>query len=328
MRLRGINRARRLAYTVRRRFVRGAVILMYHRVVDLVPDPLQLTVTPQHFEQHLDIIRRTCQPMRLLDLIEALEQHALPERAIAITFDDGYVDNYVYAYPRLKAAAIPATIFTTASMIDSPREFWWDDLERLLIVPEQLPAQLRVTVCGQTHDWPTSTIEQRQQARNGLYQILKPLNAAGRLSALNDLARWAALDQAGRPDFRAMTRAQLIELAHSDVIEIGGHTVAHPQLASLPAPEQQTEITQGRQMLESIIGRPVKNFAYPYGKPTDFTSETAALARAAGFRAACSTNHGSVESGDDLFALRRCAVFNWDAATFKQKLESFFVARN
>lgn len=328
MPLRGVNRVKKIIYTVRRRFKPGAVILMYHRVANLPRDPFQLAVAPDRFAQHLEYISRAFQPMHLTNLVQALEKGPLPERAIAITFDDGYVDNYLYAYPMLKSARIPATIFTTGHMVDNRREFWWDDLERLLTLPERLPARLKLRIADREHEWPTESPDQRQTTCNSLQQLIKPLNVEGRDRVVHQLAQWAGLDQAGRPDYRAVTTAQLIELANSALIDIGGHTLSHPQLSNLSADIQHAEIVGGRQRLESIIGKKIETFAYPYGTPTDFTDETVAIVRAAGFQAACTTVHGSVEPGDDLFRLRRWAVYNWDATIFKQKLNSFFVLRD
>jgi peptidoglycan/xylan/chitin deacetylase (PgdA/CDA1 family) len=325
MRIRGMGRLKKAYRTLQRQFRPGAVILMYHRVANLATDHHALAVTPEHFAAHLSYLSATCQPMRLLDLIDALQQHALPKRAVAITFDDGYVDNYQQAYPLLKKARLPATIFVTAGMLDGVREFWWDDLERLLLLPAQLPNELQISINGQTYAWPTGSMTDRRKMHEAVYWLVRPLPHNAREKVLNDLADWASMTQTGRPDYRAVTTSELMTLAQSDLIEIGGHTLHHPQLSSLSPDMQTSEIVGGCQRLEMILERTVQSFAYPYG---DFSETTAAIVCAAGFRTACTTRHGSIESGNDLFQLRRCAVSDWDITTFKQKLDSFFVARD
>ena len=308
-----------LADFMRRWFKPGAVVLMYHRVTDLARDPYQLAVSPAHFAQQLEHLKRTCTVLPLIDLIEALQAKVLPPRAVAITFDDGYIDNYREAYPLVKAAGLPATIYVVSGKIDTAREFWWDDLDRIISLPDRAPAHLQLRVKDRIYEWPTATTEQRAAAQRAVHAVLHPQAIAVREQAVEQLCEWAGVDRDGRPDYRVITDAHLKEIAADPLIDIGGHTVNHPSLAVLTREEQAAEITRGREMLEARLGRPLRTFAYPYGTRRDFTPETAALVRTAGFRAACTTVHGSVETGDDLFTLRRSAVFNWDVVVFAQQ---------
>jgi peptidoglycan/xylan/chitin deacetylase (PgdA/CDA1 family) len=300
---------------------------MYHRVIDLARDPYQLAVSPAHFAQQLEHLKRSCTVLPLIDLIEALQAKAIPPRAVAITFDDGYVDNYGEAYPLLRAASLPATIFVASGKVDSAREQWWDDLDRIICLPDRVPARLQLRVQDRSYEWPTATMGQREAARHAVHAVLHSQVIAVREQALEQLCDWAGIDRAGRSDYRAVTAEQLKALAADPLVAIGGHTVNHPSLASLTREEQGAEIMRGREMLAAWLGKLPVAFAYPYGTRLDYTLETAALVRTAGFRAACTTVHGSVESGDDVFALRRSAVFNWNAATFARQLDSFFIAR-
>jgi peptidoglycan/xylan/chitin deacetylase (PgdA/CDA1 family) len=325
--MKGAGYIKKVFHVLRRQFKPGGVILLYHRVASLSADPHSLAVSPEHFAQQLEHIHDTCYPMRLLDLLEAMQQRSLPQRALAITFDDGYWDNYEHAYPLLKSAGIPATIFVTSEQVDSEREFWWDDLERLLLLPQQLPEHLRISVGDQEYEWRLDSVEQRRCVHQAIHNLLRPLDADTRDEVLDGLANWVGLEQSGRSDYRAMTTGELIELAQSKCVDIGGHTMSHPVLSTLSAEAQYGEIIGGRQRLESIIGRRVSTFAYPYGASQDFTDETAEIVREAGFQSACTTIPGSIEAGDDQFRLRRCPVFDWDTSTFKQQLESYFINR-
>jgi peptidoglycan/xylan/chitin deacetylase (PgdA/CDA1 family) len=325
--MKGAGRVRRYYHTLRRTFKRGAVILMYHRVTDLAHDPFQLAVSPTHFVQQLDHLTRTCTVLPLIDLIEALRTKNVPPRAVAITFDDGYIDNYREAYPLLKGAGLPATIFVASGKIDTAREQWWDDLDRIICLSDRLPARLQLRVQDRSYEWPTVTLEQCEAARHAVHVVLHPQAIAVREQALAQLCEWAGVDRDGRSNFRMVTVAELKEFAADPLIDIGGHTVNHPSLAALLRDEQCAEIRDGRETLEAWLGKPLQTFAYPYGTRRDYTAETAAVVQAEGFRAACTTVHGSVEPGDDLFTLRRSAVFNWDGAFFAQRLNSFFIAR-
>jgi len=140
--IRGLGRAKRILRHVKRQFKPAAVILMYHRVADVPVDPRGTAISPENFAQHLDYVRRTCQPMRLLDLVEALQTRSLPRRAVAITFDDGHVSISQKARPLLASVQIPATAFIVTATIDNTRGFWWDELDRVLLFPKNVPDYL------------------------------------------------------------------------------------------------------------------------------------------------------------------------------------------
>jgi hypothetical protein len=74
-----------------------------------------------------------------------------------------------------------------------------------------------------------------------------------------------------------------------------------------------------------MIKRQVHSFAYPNG---DYNEQTRKLVDAAGYKAACTTMNGTVQHGDDVFQLRRCAINDWNIERFKQQMEAFFNDRS
>ena len=84
---------------------------MYHRVAAPAVDPWGLAVHPDHFAEHMEVLRAQRTPLPMSEIVRRLEDGTLPDNAVAVTFDDGYVDNVCEARPRLDAAGVPATIF-------------------------------------------------------------------------------------------------------------------------------------------------------------------------------------------------------------------------
>ena len=323
--MRGRGRIKKTLGSIRRWFKPGAVILMYHRVTDPAVDTYNLAVSPAHFAEQMEIVRRTCVPMHLVDLIDFVVAGKLPNRAVAVTFDDGYCDNFNQAYPLLQAAGVPATVFVASGKIDSPREFWWDDLERILLAPKQVPAELRLGLNAEEYCWPTRTPEERVATHRAVHALLSVQAIKKREETLDRLVDWSGVGSIGRPAHRAMTTDELIRLAGSGLVQIGGHTVNHPVLSALSVEDQGDEISEGCRSLEAILGQPIRTFAYPYGRAADWTDATATIVRDAGLRGAVTTIPGSIEAGADPFRLRRWAVANWDGRQFARALESFFV---
>ena len=141
MRVRGFKTLKKSTRWLKSRFVKGTLILGYHRVAEVSRDPYELCVTPRHFAAQLEVLRQQAKPMHLTDIVEALQKGDLPKRSVVLTFDDGYADMLYQARPLLEHYQIPATFFITTGYLGD--EFWWDELERLLssapILPDQLP---------------------------------------------------------------------------------------------------------------------------------------------------------------------------------------------
>lgn len=94
----------------------GLRILMYHRVARLAAYD-QLTVSPDRFAQQMQTLAQH-DVVSLEDGLQALQSGALRKQLIAVTFDDGYLDNLTEALPILQRYRIPATIFVTTRFCD------------------------------------------------------------------------------------------------------------------------------------------------------------------------------------------------------------------
>lgn len=323
----------------------GPAILLYHRVADLPRDPQHLAVSPRNFEEQLDVLRRYAKPLPLAELVELAAAGSLPERAVGVTFDDGYADNLVHARPILQSCGVPATVFVCTGRLDTRREFWWDELERLLLEPGTLPHELTLTIAGRRHAWnlgEAAAYSEHDAARHGhwnvleeadptprhavyreLSALLRPLFPESRETALAALRQLAGAADEGRETHRALTLAQLRRLADGDLVEIGAHTATHSVLSRLPPAVQHAELAKSRRRLEQVLGLPVRSFSYPFGTAHDFTDETVRLVRAAGFKYACANVEGNVAPRSDRFRLPRFLVRNWDGETFARKLQEW-----
>jgi peptidoglycan/xylan/chitin deacetylase (PgdA/CDA1 family) len=296
---------------------------MYHRVFETSSDPWELCVSPKHFAEHLELLHCHYPVLSLQKLLRSLKNAQLPKSGVVLTFDDGYADNLWNAKPLLEKYELPATVFVTSGNLDSPMEFWWDDLERILLQPRKLPECLRLNVQGRAYDWQTANSDERQLAYMAIHQILQPLKPSDRNQAITELFAEADVDPMGRPDYRPLTTDELIQLAQSDLVDIGAHTVTHPLLSVMSEDDQSAEIVGSRQKLEAILGSPMDTFSYPYG---NFTPETGDIVEAAGFEGALTADENVVEVGANLLRLGRFGVGDWDGEKFKQHLNNFFRA--
>jgi peptidoglycan/xylan/chitin deacetylase (PgdA/CDA1 family) len=322
--MRGITRLKRIIRSIKRTQQPVTAILIYHRVINIEKDPYHIAVSEKNFSNHVEYICEKYTPLSLAGYADLARTQQLPHRSVVITFDDGYRDNFVNAKPILENANCPATIFAVSGKVNGQTEFWWDDVERVLLSNETLPENLQLSIGDKTFSFDTSSRDLCQAAFAQIHPLVRLLSAKEREQVVLDLANWSGLGQLGRPDNLPMKEDELRAVAQSGLIEIGAHTITHPVLSTLTREAQQTEIMGSQESLEKILGNPVRTFSYPYGNPSDFNSTTLEIVKAAGFVAAVTTVQGSVEIQDDIFQLKRCEVNNWPVDEFRRKLDSFF----
>ncbi len=318
------------------------IILMYHRISDISPgsDPWGLCVSPSHFEEHLKILKSLTRPIKLRELTKSLNDRRFGRRRVIVTFDDGYADNAAVAKPLLEKYEIPATFFIISGAVDRQKEFWWDELERIILLPSRLPQAFEVTIANSTYSWKItpeagqgsfsySAVTQlpemgvfvsRHQLYLSLWKILSDLSPLEKEEALNRIAQWAGQAAVPRRTHLPLTSKELLSLAACRLCEVGAHTVTHPRLSSLPQAEQEKEIAQSKRSLEEMIDQTIFSFSYPHG---DQSEQTLKLVERAKFQQACVVLAKAVRRKTNPFLLPRFTVFNWGGEEFERNIRQW-----
>lgn len=342
MNIPGKNKIKNLFQAVAAKsFQASSIILAYHRIFDPKTDPQLLCVSPHNFEEQLKIIAQNYYPISLQSLQRAIKTNTIPNKSVAITFDDGYVDNLLYAKPLLEKYKIPATVFISTHAINQKKELWWDELERIILLPAALPQKLSLTIDKKEYNWLlinqkkhvnyTSTWDVLQKPRNDrfklyldLHKLLKPLPFAKKEVILKELASWARVSDRVRPNYHVMSQEELRKLSQSPFIEIGSHTVTHSNLAHQTEQEQAYEITQSKKQLEKIIQKPITSFSYPFGTHNDIGKQLPSQIQKTGYALATANYPSPVTKNIDPFLLPRYLVRNWNGQIFHKKVTQWF----
>ena len=262
------------------------LVLLYHRVAEAGSDEWGLCVTPDNFAAQMDVVAHHFAPVRFGSVSEAVGRNG-EKIPVAVTFDDGYVDNLEAAKPVLSRFGIPATLFVISSAIGSEREFWWEQLERILLEPGLLPSELHMTIGSKRFDWNLSADRdysiaayegnRRRRALSedaptsrhalfrALYFVLQPLPDEEITAAIDALWAWAGGDGVSRPERLPMAEEDYVALAEG-LIELGAHTATHPLLPAHSLDVQRGEIEESRDKVQDLAGNQVRQFSYPYGK--------------------------------------------------------------
>jgi peptidoglycan/xylan/chitin deacetylase (PgdA/CDA1 family) len=278
---------------------------MYHRVVALDTDVCGLAVPPVEFRKQLAHLRRHRRLMSLEDLGQAAASGDVPAGAVALTFDDGYLDNLTTASPLLQEFNAPATFFLTAPAIDGSREYWWDTLARVLLGDHRLPPTLDLHADG---SWvrPTATPAQRLETYQAASGLLIRASLDDRATWLARIVEWSAVgDLAPRESHRPMLAHEVRQLAMRPGHTVGAHTVDHVWLPAQAPEVRRDQIVESAKRLERTTGHPVTQFSYPYGAVDDSTREEVA---AAGITTAVTTEATPVPPAGDRLRLPRIEV--------------------
>lgn len=289
-------------------------IFIFHRVLPapdaLMPDEPDI----RRFDEIMGWLAHWFKVLPLDEVIIRLKHGNLPQRAAAITFDDGYADNLTCAVPILKKHGLSATFFIATGFLDGGR-MWNDTLIeslRLTTMPE-----LNATRFG-LRNLPLASISDKRAAIDKLITAIKHLPAATRQEAVEYVRETC---DSTLPDNLMLTTPQLPELRAAGM-GIGAHTVNHPILTKHPDAETRQEIADGRDALEEILGERIDLFAYPNGKlGRDYAPAHVAMVKDLGFTAAVTTNWGTCGSSSDVFQLPRFTP--WDRSKLRFAMRCF-----
>lgn len=281
---------------------RGAAVLLYHRIASLDHDVHGLAVPPDTFRSQMEHLRNFWQPMRLADLAAAAMNGEPPDGAVAVTFDDGYVDNLRNAWPVLSEFGIPATLFLVGEKAAERYRFWWDVLESVLLQAPRLPSPLRIRVSGEPRSFTTSTPDERRASHDLLYAILKTSLPAIRDDIIRELADAAGLPLEGGDENRPMVEDEIRQFAALPGIDVGAHGLHHLSLPGLPRDHLYREIFESRTALERLVATSISGFAYPYG---DVSTECVEMVRSADFTFAVTCESRPLRCHEDALRLPR-----------------------
>jgi len=290
-------------------------ILYYHRVND-DNDPFFPSLPASVFEGHMRHIARRYKVVSLAGLLDHLAGGS-PESVVAITFDDGYRDNYEMAFPILQRYGLPATIFLTTGNIDSGDAPWFETLAYAVkhtsreFLDFELDLPRRVWL---------RTPEERLRANGELFAMLRRMPDEERKSQTCAILRELSPSPPTARGNLMLTWDQ-VRFMKARGVDFGGHTVTHPYLSRLTREQVGWEISECKRRIEEELQSPVVHFAYPNGREEDFAAWNKELLRNAGYHAAVTTMWGVNFPTTDRLELRRGGAWEQDPALFAYKMD-------
>ena len=209
----------------------------------------------------------------------------LPKNCLAVTFDDGFADNYTFAYPILKKYNLLATIFLTVDCIETQTSLWFDQI----LSAFKATGKKRL-VCPITETvFDVDSMEKKLHAAHIMLEQLKKQENAQRKKSIHAVLKELCISSTETQSASNLLTWPRIEEMSRHNVTFGSHTMTHPILANLPVSELDWELATSQQVVEHKIGKAVRFFAYPNGKAQGFYETIAQAVKQAGYKAPVTT---------------------------------------
>lgn len=294
----------------------GGTILRYHSVNDepgWAGDYVQrsLVVPTDVFDRQVASLVKSHRVVGVPELAAAIASgRRVDPRTVAITFDDGYEDNYRCAFPILKKHGATATFYVTTGAISDASILWTVAL-RHAIRRTEAPGLECGTFGACSVD--LSTPRAKEKAIAFITAVVKRCGEGDALDIVSEVQEACGNSQAAY-DARIMMNPDEIREMHEGGMTIGAHSVTHYNLPSLAIDALVREVGESKRALEELLGCEVEHFAYPNGRTNrHFDARTAAVVAEAGFRSAVTSIAGPASRRYPAHCLPRLGIVPHDA---------------
>ena len=284
------------------------VVYMFHRVIPKEHDRLthfdNLSVTPEYFREFILSKQNKQGFISLNDLPGRLGRRIKrSEKPFAlITFDDGYRDNYDYAFPILQQTNTPFTIFLTCNFIDNKRPFNYPFiLERIIYNNSQLFLDGKCYRC----------VDMEQ--KNEVYKLLEKEVLTWKYEGFEDKFKTYFANYINDDVYEdnMLTWEQVKEMQDCGLCDIGAHTMSHCRLSNLSIKELEYELGESKKIISQKIGKDIKCMSYPYGLSNDTNGNVFKVTKETGYDYSFLSYGGVIRKTQmDYFQIKRLYVFD------------------
>ncbi len=278
-------------------------IMMYHRILpqnapEYSTEEPGMIVEPDTFRMHLNTLKSNFTMISLGEWINRkLTNQPLPLKACAVTFDDGWLDNYDYAFPILKQLQIPATLFAVSDMLGTNQVFWPNRIQTILQQPREKLLEI---------SWLTELLGNSNMDREISSEVIYSLKHHSDQQLLKLIEETETNLEIPPPKIPVLINLdQIRELSDSGLVEIGSHTRQHIRLVDgLSSEVLSNEVANSKKQLEAILDKKIELFCYPNGDYCYAAIDEVSKQ----YKAAVTTTRGINNINSNVFTLSRIGV--------------------
>lgn len=243
------------------------LVLNYHGVIDQPQTDISVNhMSSKDFDEQISYFKSNFHILSLDDFIDQIHSGKPTSRkSILITFDDGYANNYDYAFPILQKHKAPAVIFPVTGLIGTNKASWYDyfDLTKHLLNDSNISNKIK-NIANEF-----GLIYHNRENLHKLTEHFKTFDSSKKdqflLQYMNIVGDDVFHDPGKTKFWKMLNEEQIREMSASGLITFGSHTVSHPNLDLIDPTIARKELTESKALLENITGKTVKSIAFPDG---------------------------------------------------------------
>ena len=283
-----------------------AVILMYHRVLPSLPSGMEyvqpgMYVTVETFRRHASLLKKRFDVVSLAEIVSRLHTGKSVAGCCAITFDDGWLDNYTHAFEVLKEWELPATVFLASGFIGTNDCFWPERLSFCLRQAEMKKEGVREEIIQKFYDEVAPVADEAAYLDNAI-MVLKNWSPEKRDELFDSFSVTTKSPASPR---LLMNWDEVLTMHRSGLVDFGSHTVNHVILDQVSLDRAREEVVRSREEIESQLGVPIALFAYPNG---NYNASLLKVMIGTGYAGAVTTKSGWVTGNTNVVAMPRIGL--------------------
>lgn len=291
----------------------GVTVFTLHRVSPIENNRIaaneNLKVSPLFLEAFIRQARERGYDFVGLDDLCAENNDEFYKNKFIITLDDGYKDNFEYAFPIFQKFNVPFAIYITTSIPENEAILWWYELEDLILKNEKIKL-------GDGSSYVCASIEDKNDAFLKIREKIISKKNEDLGDVLSDLFREYSISWRSKVKEIGLSWEEIKTISRSKLATIGAHTKNHYVLSGLSEEKLIEEIFESKQILESYIEKKVEHFCYPFGGRAEASTREFEVIKRLGFKTATTTQYGHVlkremQSSNQLPRVMLTEDFNW-----------------
>lgn len=288
------------SYIIARPFYSGiGHILVFHRVcpereINRDLGYAGLSITPEYLESIINFFSiRGYEFISLDKLFYILSSRKIDKKFVAFTFDDGYADNFIHAYPVFRKYNIPFAIYVTTGFPDRTAILWWYLLDELILGKDHIVFEIK----NRKFEFDCFTREQKKSSLLKISSLIMRSNEDDYLHKIERILGVHNIDIYSKTEQLALSWEQISQLCTDPIVTIGAHTVNHYMLSKLFEAAARREIYESKKIIELHINREVRHFSYPFGSRGQAGKREFEIAKKCGFKTATTTRNANIFFG-------------------------------
>jgi len=251
------------------------LILLYHGVLPDNFAPEGSNSSGKHipvslFEHQMSIVANGFNPVSMLDIAQAhMGAKELPDRAVAVTFDDGFANVPRIAFPVLRKFGIPMTFYVATGFIETGLGSWTDQLELMLLKTDV--SNIKIDIQGHNFTYQVNDVGSKVVALKDIKQRCKQIPFEQVQLILNQVQSQCGVEFLDQSLLYAMaTWPELIQMEKNTLVNLGAHTISHVPIGRVPHEKMTEEVAGSLEAISQKTNHPCELFSYPEGQLGDF----------------------------------------------------------